>query len=463
MKDQYKTKAQLIEELEQTRKRVTELEHTAEGPEVFETKYRELFELSPIGITILDMKGIITSCNPAVTEKSGYSSEEVIGKHFSKIAPLRAKDIQKYVKIFASIIRGKIPKPFEVTFQNKDGTTGWSEICVSLLRVEGRRVGVQALQRDTTKRKQVEKSLHESEERFKSLADQSPNMIFVNKKGRIVYVNKRCEEVMGYTREEFYSPDFDFLTLIAPESLELIKANFLKHMKGKNISPYEYTIITKGGKRIEAINAARLISYKGDTAILAVITDITERKRSEEALREMATIDPLTSLNNRRRFSELLAHEIDRTIRYQTDLSLIMFDIDHFKKINDTYGHKVGDNVLKMFGARMKDNIRESDIIARWGGEEFLILAVNSDLEKAQTIAEKIRADIESQHLAGATKFTVSAGVCQFEYDEDATTFIDRADKALYRAKNDGRNRVRVASLKQPNSDNIQRAQKALK
>ncbi|GAG59908.1 unnamed protein product, partial [marine sediment metagenome] len=120
----------------------------------------------------------------------------------------------------------------------------------------------------------------------------------------------------------------------------------------------------------------------------------------------LATIDPLTSLYNRRRFSEFLAHEIDRTKRYKTDLSIIMFDIDHFKKINDTYGHEEGDNVLKMFGARMKDIIRESDIIARWGGEEFMILAVNTNLKNTQILAEKIRANIENQQLASAPKFT---------------------------------------------------------
>ncbi|MFC1543132.1 GGDEF domain-containing protein, partial [Candidatus Neomarinimicrobiota bacterium] len=148
---------------------------------------------------------------------------------------------------------------------------------------------------------------------------------------------------------------------------------------------------------------------------------------------------------NRRRFSEFLAHEIDRTKRYKTDMSIIMFDIDHFKKINDTYGHEEGDNVLKMFGAKMKDIIRESDIIARWGGEEFMILAVNADLKNAQIIAEKIRADIENQQIASPTEFTVSAGVTQFVDDDDASSLINRADRALYHAKNHGRNQVQAA------------------
>ncbi|MFH1719349.1 MAG: PAS domain S-box protein, partial [Planctomycetota bacterium] len=118
------------------------------------------------------------------------------------------------------------------------------------------------------------------------LAEQSPNMIFINKGGKVVYANKRCEEVMGYTREQLYSPDFDFLSLIAPESQDLIKENLARHVRGEELEPYDYSIIDKNGGRIEAINASRLIQYEGQTAILGIVTDITERKRAEKGLRE---------------------------------------------------------------------------------------------------------------------------------------------------------------------------------
>jgi len=111
-------------------------------------------------------------------------------------------------------------------------------------------------------------------------------MIFINKGGRVVYANKKCEQIMGYTREELYSPDFDFLSLIAPESLDLIRGNFARHLSGREVEPYDYCLISKAGERIEAINASKLIQYEGETAILGVVTDITERKRAEQALRE---------------------------------------------------------------------------------------------------------------------------------------------------------------------------------
>jgi two-component system cell cycle sensor histidine kinase/response regulator CckA len=141
--------------------------------------------------------------------------------------------------------------------------------------------------------KRAEGALMELEKKFRTLAEQSPNMIFINKRGRVVYANERCEEVMGYTRDEFYSADFDFLTLIAPEHRELITASFAKHVKGEEVEPYEYTLVTKDGKRVEAILTTRLIDYEGEKAILGTVTDITERVRAEvvrrqaeEALRE---------------------------------------------------------------------------------------------------------------------------------------------------------------------------------
>jgi PAS domain S-box-containing protein len=142
------------------------------------------------------------------------------------------------------------------------------------------------LQQEITERKKAEVALRESEEKFRSLAEQSPNMIYIHSKGKVVYANKKCEEIMGCKREEFYSNDFDFLTLIAPESTDLIKKNLNKHLEGEEIQPYEYTLISKAGERIEAINASKLIQYEGQKAILGVVTDITERKRAEEALRQ---------------------------------------------------------------------------------------------------------------------------------------------------------------------------------
>jgi PAS domain S-box-containing protein len=142
------------------------------------------------------------------------------------------------------------------------------------------------LQREIIRAKTAAEALRESERKFRALAEQSPNMIFINQKGRIVYVNERCEEMMGYTKDEFYSEEFDFLALIAPEHREFILKRFGKHMAGKDVEPYECALITKDDRRLESILTTRLIDYGGGTAILGTATDITERKQAEEALQQ---------------------------------------------------------------------------------------------------------------------------------------------------------------------------------
>jgi len=157
---------------------------------------------------------------------------------------------------------------------------------VALRDSDGNATAVLEVSTDITDRKRTEQALRESEEKFRSLAEQSPNMIFINKKGTVVYANKKCEEVVGYTREELCSTDFDFRSLVAPESLGLINDNFARHLRGEEVQPYDYSIIKKDGKRVEAINTSKLIQYEGEAAILGIVTDITERKSAEQALRE---------------------------------------------------------------------------------------------------------------------------------------------------------------------------------
>ena len=142
------------------------------------------------------------------------------------------------------------------------------------------------LEKSDVERKRVEESLKEFETRLMDFADQSPNMIFTYENGRVTYANKKCEEVTGYKREEFYSPDFDFLTLIAPEYRELVKSNFRRHINGEEVEPYEYTLIAKDGERIDVILSTSLIDCDGERAILGILTDISEHKRMDLALKE---------------------------------------------------------------------------------------------------------------------------------------------------------------------------------
>ncbi len=173
-----------------------------------------------------------------------------------------------------------------------------------------------------------------------------------------------------------------------------------------------------------------------------------ERKKLELALRHaneklalLATTDTLTGICNRLKFDGELDVEMDRARRYHVPLSLIMFDIDHFKLINDNHGHQAGDRVLRMVADLVSGNIRNTDWIGRWGGEEFMVLAPHKDLEAAARFAEKLRALIEL-HNYGGLGITASFGVTLFQETDTAESLTARVDKALYRAKQNGRNRV---------------------
>ena len=144
---------------------------------------------------------------------------------------------------------------------------------------------IRLLEKESLDGKKAAEALRESEEKFRTVTEQSPNMIFINKKGRVVYVNKGCEEIMGYFRDEFLSEDFDFLTLVSPESKDLVVSNFKRHVAGEDLAPYEYSLITKHGERIEVIISTKLINYEGERALLGIITNITNRKKMEVALR----------------------------------------------------------------------------------------------------------------------------------------------------------------------------------
>ncbi len=182
--------------------------------------------------------------------------------------------------------------------------------------------------------------------------------------------------------------------------------------------------------------------FRLELTIAELEAESIEHQHLVEELEELSITDSLTSIYNRRKFNELLTMEIERSKRYQNSLSIIMCDIDHFKRINDTFGHDVGDKAIQKFSKQLHGNIREIDMLARWGGEEFMILMPSVNVENAHSVAEKLRMIIENTEVETAGSFTASFGVTDLMLDDTAETFIKRADQALYKAKRGGRNRV---------------------
>jgi len=176
-----------------------------------------------------------------------------------------------------------------------------------------------------------------------------------------------------------------------------------------------------------------------------LMIEVAERKRFEKKLRELSEIDHLTRIYNRRKLFEIMELEIEKSRRYLRPLSLIIMDIDHFKKVNDAFGHNIGDNVLRATADVVGAMIRKVDVFARYGGEEFIVLCPETGIDGAVALAEKIRIAIEEFSHPAVGKVTVSAGVAERSDENDGTVLIEKADGALYAAKKQGRNRVTVA------------------
>ena len=190
------------------------------------------------------------------------------------------------------------------------------------------------------------------------------------------------------------------------------------------------------------------MDFGGDKALFVSMLDVTEKKLIQEELERLATTDPLTGIFNRRSFFDMANREIRRSVRYNYPFSLLMLDIDHFKRVNDTYGHGFGDQVIQRFTEACNECLREEDIFGRVGGEEFSIVLVSAGLDGASCVADRIRqkwSDTELQVEGKNVSFTVSIGVADLLNPRESVDMVmERADKALYSAKQSGRNQVKT-------------------
>lgn len=206
--------------------------------------------------------------------------------------------------------------------------------------------------------------------------------------------------------------------------------------------------IEAGDRQIPMMDPGKDEIGKVVNAMQVMLQSITQ---AEDELKRIALTDSLTGIANRLKFNTTLEKEVERVHRYKQPLSLIMFDIDHFKKFNDLYGHDAGDTILVELTSLVGDNIRSTDLFARWGGEEFMILTVSTLLKDCSVLAENLRRTVEAHSFSQSRKVTCSFGVAEY-HNEDIDTFLKRVDLTLYTSKEDGRNRVTTANL--PDSGN---------
>lgn len=310
-------------------------------------------------------------------------------------------------------------------------------------------VVVEGSLQDVTDLRTVERNLRNSEQRHRLLAHNAWDVVWtMGLDGSITYVSPAVERVRGFTPDEAMTQPLE--EIHPPESAAMVGTYFAELFaaieNGTDVPVYraEHEYYRKDGSIMTGeLQVIPHVDAEGKVVeILGVTRDISERKVFEEELTRLAITDVLTGLWNRRRVTEILTDDIEQARRYGESLSLLLIDVDHFKTINDTHGHQTGDRVLVELARRLSDRVRTTDVVGRWGGEEFVILLHHCQLRDALGTAEKLRRQIAEERFESPLAVSVSVGVAELQPDEQLGSLLARADAALYEAKRSGRNAV---------------------
>ncbi len=428
-----------------------ELEEARRALGEAERHYRLIAENTQDFIWTVDLgTGRYTYVSPAVTALRGLTPEEALREPFERsFNPDSCHRIKERVRrALERLSEGggeSVPVCREVFAQPfRDGNEKLVETVLTLVSGPGGVRELLGVSRDVGARIEAENLLRENEERFRGMVEMVPFPLILTtmRDHMITYINRRaCEtlgveprSVIGMQTVSFYANPED-------------RASVIKELEEKGaVLEREALMKTSSGETFWALLSARLIPYWGDQMVLLVMNDITERKALEGELRRLANTDMLTGIANRRSFMESLRREIMRARRYGRPLSLLMLDVDHFKRINDTHGHPCGDEVLKKLAVTVRETLRDSDLFGRIGGEEFAVALPETPLAGALQNAERVRAEVGRAVVSFGgreIRFAVSIGAAALaDGGEDMEGLFSRVDAALYRAKEGGRNRV---------------------
>ncbi|MFZ4552556.1 MAG: GGDEF domain-containing protein [Aquabacterium sp.] len=303
----------------------------------------------------------------------------------------------------------------------------------------------------------ITRELQHSEARFRGLANQSMVGIAIVEHGHVTYINPRLQEMYGYTAEELNARGF--MSVVVDEDRAKASALLSQRLSGELKQVHHcFRARRKDGDVIDVELHGSSMEIDGGVALISLTLDVTERVRAEREvlalqsqLREQSVRDALTGLYNRRHLDEVLSRELLVAQRYHRPLSIVMADVDHFKAVNDRYGHSAGDMVLRNVADVLKRNARASDICCRYGGEEFLLVMPGMPPEAARLRAEQLRREIASSPCIYGDmpiKVTSSFGVASYPaHGNESSSIINASDAALYAAKNGGRNQVRSAVI----------------
>lgn len=422
-----------------------------------EKRFRLTQSAAPIGIATVSSEGQFVTVNKALADMLGYSEAELTALTFQEIT--HPDDLEADLAYVQALLDGQRDTyRMEKRYFHRLGHMIYIQLDVSIVRDEyNRPLHFISMIQDITQQKFNEAALRRSRTKFKKLLENLPTAVVVhNYDTSVEYGNPTAKRLLGMSQ--------------ADRSVPLNRSWRLLDEDRRVLEPQEFPVqrVIQSGRPIrdatlgiEHPHQAQPTWVKVDAfpmpgdeddhpQVVVAFTDITDRKTLQDKLSLQARTDGLTGLFNRRHFMAELEQEFARALRFEQDLALLMIDLDHFKQINDTHGHPVGDQVLRIVGDTMRQLMRKTDIAARIGGEEFVLLLPQIDGHKAAEAAERLRLELQKKDLplaSGVTlRWTVSIGLASLHPgDITPTDLLRRADEALYLAKDQGRNRVRRA------------------
>jgi diguanylate cyclase (GGDEF)-like protein/PAS domain S-box-containing protein len=383
--------------------------------------------------------------NGAYREWFGRSPQDMIGMHIRDL--LGEELFGKNETYIRAALQGE-RQQFERVLTKADGSTGytWAQYIPDI--DNGRVKGFFVLVADVTPLKQAQAALEESEWKLRTIVETEPECVTIfDADGCVQQMNPAGVEMLGAASEHQVRGNCLDDMLLPPYRQPFTDMLARTKLGAPATLTFELMALTGIHRWLECYAVPMRERSDRIAGTLCVMRDISERKRVEQELERQAQIDALTNLANRAHFMKLAEQELKRADRYGGPLTILMLDIDHFKKVNDTYGHECGDAVIRRFAELCRSSLRSHDIVGRVGGEEFAVMLPETDCTHARDVAELLRQRVEQTEVHArrgqVIRFTVSIGIaCRTDVFHDLDALLAEADVALYRAKNSGRNRV---------------------
>jgi len=400
--------------------------------------FASLFNSNPEAALYHDKDGRIININPRFTELFGYTPKEMIGKKIDEGMIYPANKIKEGKILTQKAFNGF--SDHETIRRKKDGTLVPVVISTAPVIIEKKAQGTIALYKDITEHKNAEETLQKSQREFASVFRNSPEaLVYVDENANIININPRFTELFGYTLEEIKGKNINEGIIHPPGKIEEGK-NLDKIASSEGYFNYESIRKKKDGTLFPvSISGSNIIIDGQLKGMIGTYFDITERKKLEKKLEKLAHFDNLTGCYSRGYGLALLEEQIKTANRKKTPILLLYLDVDEFKKINDTYGHKEGDRVLKGAVKLFKSTLRKIDIICRMGGDEFLLIFLESSLNDAPIIIKRLSKNLEklNQKLAKPYKIDFSIGLSHYNPSNPLSIekLIKIADENMYEEK----------------------------